>query len=330
MNNKSLDYIGVTSILDIRKRDFLLFDKIAILDSFSSHNFLSEMMTALMGEQERAEFDWLVEKGLCDIVDPFTDMAGISDIPDSLKKLYIQIFNGPLQPILADTLPRLQGKPITDDLMLQEMEKMTDKILEKLENKELVDNAFDMTNQHIRLTSIYLRTFKKQNAYPIRDTSVFEEHLDGTNKTVVLNTLIDSFPSIDETVPWEHIIDFKSDPDSKTKLIALRNWINKITKNEIDVNELKDEVAYLINEYKVFLRFHKMKTNTGTLQLTLKVPFDILENLIKIKWSKLPDVLFIFKKRQIELLEAELNAPGRELAYIIKSQDEFTTKHLKS
>ena len=71
------------------------------------------------------------------------------------------------------------------------------------------------------------------------------------------------------------------------------------------------------------MKIHKMKANTETLEVMVKAPLEIVENLIKLKFSKIPEPLFALKKRQINLMEAELNAPGREMAYIIKARDTF-------
>lgn len=43
---------------------------------------------------------------------------------------------------------------------------------------------------------------------------------------------------------------------------------------------------------------------------------EALENFAKLKWSKLAQMPFEVSKKRIELLNAELSAPGREIAYI--------------
>jgi hypothetical protein len=71
------------------------------------------------------------------------------------------------------------------------------------------------------------------------------------------------------------------------------------------------------------MKLHKMKANTETVEVLVKLLPETIENLIKLKFSKIPEPFFAFKKRQINLLEAELNAPGREMSYIIKTQKTF-------
>jgi hypothetical protein len=71
------------------------------------------------------------------------------------------------------------------------------------------------------------------------------------------------------------------------------------------------------------MKVHKMKTNTETLEVIVKAPLEIIEDLVKLKFSKIPEPFFAIKKRQINLMEIELNAPGREISYIIKTQEAF-------
>ncbi len=48
-----------------------------------------------------------------------------------------------------------------------------------------------------------------------------------------------------------------------------------------------------------------------------------IENLAKLKFGRLAKQLFGFRQRQIDLLETELKATGRELAYIVKADERF-------
>src|SRR5690606_17726888 len=111
--------------------------------------------------------------------------------------------------------------------------------------------------------------------------------------------------------------------ENQKNLLNLRRWIRKISSENLPSTEIEEEIEWLINEFQTHMKFHKMKANTETLEVIVKTPLEIIENLVKLKLSKLPEPLFALKKRQITLIEAELNAPGRELAYIIKSKDAF-------
>jgi hypothetical protein len=50
---------------------------------------------------------------------------------------------------------------------------------------------------------------------------------------------------------------------------------------------------------------------------------EIAESLVKSQWSKIAKKLFEVSHKQIDLMKAEMTAPGREVAYIVKARERF-------
>ena len=71
------------------------------------------------------------------------------------------------------------------------------------------------------------------------------------------------------------------------------------------------------------MKIHKMNTNLGFLETAITLPLQILENFVKIKWSDIAKTLFSFKYKNLDLLKSEMQAPGRELSYIVYTQEMF-------
>lgn len=136
---------------------------------------------------------------------------------------------------------------------------------------------------------------------------------------VVLNTL----PMPDDTVSWEEVLEYRSDPDSYSKFLALRNWIKDVSKNKLTPIEIEQKLEYLMDQYDRHMKVHKMKTTAGTLETIVVSTAEILEDLVKFKWGKMAKSLFSFRQRKVALLEGELKAPGSEIAYIVKSKEAF-------
>jgi hypothetical protein len=165
------------------------------------------------------------------------------------------------------------------------------------------------------------------DAFPIIDLiapmKILSEPSMSPRKAEILRILFNALPVPDDSVPWEQIFDYRSDPDSRERLLSLRRWINKVSDGNLSVPEIQDEAEWLMHQYQKHMNFHKMKVNLATLESLVKAPLEVLENLVKINWSKLPDPLFTVTKRKVALLEVEINAPGRELSYIIKAKEKF-------
>jgi hypothetical protein len=176
----------------------------------------------------------------------------------------------------------------------------------------------------LRLLSQALTTSTENNFMPLLSFADYSYETPSTIKNDVAEIVINKLPIPSETTPWEAILDYRNDPDTQKNLRALRRWVRKLSSENISPVEISDELETLIDEYQNHMKLHKMKANTETLEVILKIPFEILENLLKIKFSKIPEPFFAIKKRQISLMEAEMNAPGREIAYILKTNEKFS------
>jgi hypothetical protein len=142
----------------------------------------------------------------------------------------------------------------------------------------------------------------------------------------VLRIVIAALPEPAEGTPWGQVLEFRADAAASHQVLALRRWISKIARENMSAVEISDEIEWLIAEYRAHMHLHRMKTGSGTLEAVVAAAGDILENLAKLKFGSLAKALFALRHRQVELLEAERQAPGRELAYIVRARERFGGK----
>jgi len=88
-------------------------------------------------------------------------------------------------------------------------------------------------------------------------------------------------------------------------------------------SEIVEKLEWSLNEYEKHMKLHKMKTNLGTFKAVITVAAGLIEDLVKFKWGKAAELLFTLRDRKIGLMEAELRAPGKELAYIVSARERF-------
>jgi hypothetical protein len=175
----------------------------------------------------------------------------------------------------------------------------------------------------LRMLSLAMEAHKNMRVSTTLPFSEYIHELPNSQRNSVIQIVINKLPIPNDSTPWESLIDYRNDPDNRKNLLALRRWIRNLSAKELPEIEIKEEIEWLLNELQDHMKFHKMKANTETLEVMIKAPLEIIENLIKFKFSKIPEPLFALKKRQINLMEAELRAPNRELAYIIKTKESF-------
>jgi hypothetical protein len=138
-----------------------------------------------------------------------------------------------------------------------------------------------------------------------------------------LGIVFEAFPVPDDRTPWEQIEEFKSDPDATGHILALRRWVSKLARQGLPGTEVKQEIEWLLYEHEAHMRLHRMKTTSSTLETMITSAAEILENVAKLKFGSLAKSMFSLKRRKIQIMEAEQQAPGRELIYLSRARERF-------
>jgi hypothetical protein len=139
----------------------------------------------------------------------------------------------------------------------------------------------------------------------------------------VAHIVLSSVPVPRADAPWEQINEFRQDEDSRLRLFDLRSWMRKMTTQAATARELENEVEALLHNYERHMRVHKMKCDPGVLETIVTMAPTLVQNMLTLKFGEAAKALFTAKHRKIALLEAELTAPGKELAYISQAANEF-------
>ncbi|MGA2902550.1 MAG: hypothetical protein ABSD98_01860 [Candidatus Korobacteraceae bacterium] len=137
----------------------------------------------------------------------------------------------------------------------------------------------------------------------------------------VLQIAIEEFPMPSEDCSWEDILDFKAEQYDKEW--GLRRFLKSLSTRHLTEAEVRDEIEWSLKEYTDAMKLRDMKSSSSFLDVFIIAPLETIENLVKFNWSKIAKGALSVKKRQIELLEAEANAPGRECAYVFEAKKKF-------
>ncbi len=82
----------------------------------------------------------------------------------------------------------------------------------------------------------------------------------------------------------------------------------------------------MVNEYREAMLIHKIKASQSFVDVFVISPLEIIEDLVKFNWSKIARGALSIRKRKVELMEAEMAAPGRECAYVFDARERFGGK----
>ena len=296
---KALPHIKPKDLSTELKRQALLFDHISIYNAGWNFELIKNgplypMVSSWLDELE-LEYEWLKNNGiLIDLDRPRLSMAEADfDKRQSVRTRHIEETHNLIAQLAKNqnvSIDRLFANLVKGDAI-----KLREYILDFANSKEIA-----------AVSSLEIKNYLYDDVPKSQESDVVE-------------VLINKLPVPSPTTPWEKIIDYRNDPESRNKLASLRRWITKISSSSPQKHEIEEEFEWLIGEFHSHMQFHRMKTNTETIEVLLKAPLD----LVTLKWSKLIDAFFAFQKRKIPLMEAELSAPGKEIAYILKAREDI-------
>jgi hypothetical protein len=183
--------------------------------------------------------------------------------------------------------------------------------------------AKKVEDAQLRLIAAQQSAIGEIQASPLFNDNSDYEAAFSNGKAQVLEIVLNAMPEPDATVPWEQISEFKADSEARAKLLGLKVWISEVTHSKLTPLEIAEKLEWWLQEYERHLRFHRMKVNHATFETVVTVGAEVIEDVFKFRLSKLTKLLFSANHRELELLEAEMRAPGKQLAYIFAAKQAF-------
>jgi hypothetical protein len=123
---------------------------------------------------------------------------------------------------------------------------------------------------------------------------------------LIYEAVLSRLPVPSEITPWEDIIEFRHHRASADRFLALRRWIDKTVRSDLPVNEVRDELDYLINEFEAHMRVARMEFRYASLRSLFSVPLEagkaaLASDWTSIDWRKILSVPFEIKQHRITL-----------------------------
>jgi hypothetical protein len=315
--------------IQLLKRESLIFSRIAIA------NLKESLLSSDRKSEESTEFvrelDWLLERGI--IFEPeFNYEERIKSVEfessmDSGIQHALELVSLLVGFDVTEAMQNIEDEKVRLAIneKLDKFKQMTvDELKEKAEGKSFFNNVEMMTASFLRAYAVQLRELNDMDAYPVLPISIPSIKEERADKGAIIQIALTALPIPDESMPWEQIMEYRSDPDSQSKFLALRNWMSEVARAELTPAEVEEKLMYLTDQYRRHMKLHRMKTNVGTLETIITTGAEVIGDLVSFKWGKAAEALFSLKKREVVLLEGELTAPGNEVAYIVKARETFS------
>jgi hypothetical protein len=142
-----------------------------------------------------------------------------------------------------------------------------------------------------------------------------------TCSQTVIRCAIRALPTPSDACSWEDILDFKA--HLRDKEWDFRMFLSDLCTKDQSEAEIDERIMYTIRQYERAMELHHLKASQSFVDVFVISPLEIIENVVKFNWSKIANGALSVEKRKVELMEAEMKAPGKECAYIFDARKRF-------
>lgn len=286
-------FVGVVPPLSFKnlgelKRLFLMFDRLAL--DMGSSGISHVERTILTGA--RAEIDWLSQQQLLTtlggIISNATGPRIYSDMP---------VYGGDLLDLGYRGASRYAGR-------IGGMMKV-------------------VSGRALRVTASELREKFGVDAVAVQNALESENADAPAGYEAVVRITIREFPVLYDSTPWNLIMEFRADEESRAQFPRLKKWINNTARSGLREYEVADDLRELLLAYQLGIKQHKMKAAQGELNMVVATSVDVAETLTRTQLTGKSKGLFAVTDYKLNLLDEERKMPGREIAYILSAKAAF-------
>jgi len=93
----------------------------------------------------------------------------------------------------------------------------------------------------------------------------------------VVRVIVDNIPVPEDGIPFEQILDFVSDPDSRGRLAGIRRWVSESVRSQLSLPEIEDKLEHELYLFERHMQLHRMKHRMGTFETLVVTSAETLE-----------------------------------------------------
>ena len=131
-----------------------------------------------------------------------------------------------------------------------ELRKLSERSARQKRKQQFIQRGVVSSQFRTRLTAIYLREKENIDACSLFSHEchpLMRKYKPSSPTKDTLTIVIDALPIPNETTSWEQITEYRTDPNSKGKFLALRHWMNEVAKSNLSPVELEQKLEFLIS-----------------------------------------------------------------------------------
>lgn len=195
---------------------------------------------------------------------------------------------------------------------------------EDLEN--WAESVQRMVSSLTRIQAMALRSNDNLDAYAViaREHSSLEQD-DKRSPTHDALKFALAVPVPDEHVPWQYVIGYRNDPESRKQFPTIKNCLSEIAQGSLTPPQAQETVQSLLHSYWQHMQRHHVYIEMKWLEVFVVTTAEVAQKFESSGPRNAGQSWVTVEPRKVALLEGESTTPGSEVAYVIDSKSIFSS-----
>lgn len=138
-----------------------------------------------------------------------------------------------------------------------------------------------------------------------------------------LYVVLGQLPLPGEDTPWDAIFDWRHDDDARAQYHRLLAWLGRAARSGFSAADVNDELAAMLNDYSLYMTSRHRRFLRTSLGVLFTTTAEILEDAVSFKFTSAVKKLCELLSASGDVTSNDLNAPGREAAFITNARKRF-------
>jgi len=144
----------------------------------------------------------------------------------------------------------------------------------------------------------------------------------GTDDTL-LEVVLDKMPIPGPDVPLHEVLDFSQDPETIRRRRRLLRALERAEIEGTSPETFNLNLEDALSSYQDHMKLADMRSRTSALRVLVDASLGVVEELVHLSPRGALNAVFEYRKLRADRFEAELKAPGGEVAYIYDAEQQF-------
>lgn len=300
------------------KRLAVMFNRVAI-----QALFVDPSKTPFLSPEFVKTRSWLADLGVLFDLDLQTLKSSTTHDYARIRELILEDLTSFTQPAYGMTSEEFLATR-NDEEKASEMRRRGAETSQAMKDKQIdpsqmIESALRLSTNMWRMVVGQLRDAENAEAYLVTtpELNTFESDDPRQQTFDVLKISIGALPVPVADAPWQQLIEYRNDPETKDTFHLIKDWMSEVARATFTPSQVEETLEYLLDRFRRSLETHGINTTTTALYAYVVTTPEFIETLARVgpDWGQ--RALFSVEPGRIGLMDCESTTPGSVVAFLL-------------